>query len=254
MKRINQGLSLVMSLLLVVSSVNLSMIAKAANTDAGKITGFNQLEGGIASQTLPVGASIDDVVFPDSIKATVETVEQVEVRKAVEKQAEEDATTEDAVDDSELTDEVSETTEPEQIEENTAEDEIVADDSEPAVEELVTEESEEESVVETTEPEADENTEENESVNTGFIDILFPAMVVKAAELENTSPLAGAIEAAAEAVPSTEYETVTETRTVQSEVTIENVIWQEADGKSFDSSTPATYTFEPVFTTDYVVE
>ena len=83
-----RGCSFAMSLLMVISSINFSLVANAANSSAGRIISFNQLDESISLQTLPIGASIDDVVFPDSINATVETVQEVEVKKLVEKASE----------------------------------------------------------------------------------------------------------------------------------------------------------------------
>ena len=74
---VRKGLSLLMTMLLCVTSFNFSLIAQAGDAGAARIIGFNPLDESIATQSLPVGASIDDVVFPDSIKATVETIEEV---------------------------------------------------------------------------------------------------------------------------------------------------------------------------------
>ena len=76
-----RALSLVLSLLMVVSSINFSLVANAADANAARIVGFNALEEDLAVQELPVGASIDDVKFPSTLKATVEFVEEVEVQK-----------------------------------------------------------------------------------------------------------------------------------------------------------------------------
>ncbi|MBE5846853.1 MAG: hypothetical protein E7300_04175 [Lachnospiraceae bacterium] len=253
MKKVNQGLSLLMSLLLCVTSFNFSLIAKAEEANAAKIIGFNQLDESIAVQSLPVGASLDDVVFPDSIKATVETVEQVEVKKPVEKQTE--ASDEEQVTPVEETVEenISEI-EAEPVEQTEATEEVeseVPEQTEGTEEKVEAAPVEESTPVEETAPENNET----ESVNISLVDILFPAMVAKAAELEEGAeiPLAGATAKAAQSIPKTEYETVMETKTVQSEITIENVNWEEVTGAQFDSSAEATYTFEPVFTTDYVV-
>ena len=291
MKKVNQGLSLLMSLLLCVTSFNFSLIAKAEEANAAKIIGFNQLDESIAVQSLPVGASLDDVVFPDSIKATVETVEQVEVKKPVEKQIEasdeEQATTVEETAEEKAAVETKQEEEPTPTEESKTEE---AASEEPTVEENASETEaepvEQIEAPEKAEPEVSEQTEgteevvetapteeaapveestpveeavpettETESVNTSLVDILFPAMVAKAAELEESpsSPLAGALAAVSDAMPETEYETVVETRTVQSEITIENVNWEEVTGAQFDSSAEATYTFEPVFSADYVI-
>ena len=278
MKKVNRGLSLVMSLLLCFCSINISLIVNAANTDEGKIIGFNQLDESIASQKLQVGASLEDVIFPESIKATVETVEEVEVRKAVEKQesiepAVEVEPAEEVIVDENVAEPTEEVIDDETAEEpnddsddvevrddagNSDEDDVLSEEVVDETEPENTETQTDEPAVETSEPESEstDDADEPDSVDTGFIDFLFPAMVANAAELETNepSPFSGATEVVEELIPETEYETVVETKTAQSEITIEIVSWQEVDGKNFDSSAPATYTFKPVLATDYAVE
>lgn len=259
MKRVKRGLSLLMSLLLCVTGFNLGLIAHANGQDAARIIGFNQLDEGIATQTLPIGASLEDVVLPESIQATVETVEQVEVRKPVEITAEESV--EEPAEETvvEYEDKAEEPTDvqTEEIEsdEPALTEEIVepeAETDEPVADEEATDETTEPAE----EPESSEQSDStDESIDIGLLDILFPPIVAKAAELEvsESGTLAGVTAAVAATMAETEYETVVETKTVQSEITIENVKWEPSDGASFDTSKVATYTFTPVFNTDYVV-
>ena len=269
-----RALSMGLSLLLVASSMNLSIISHAMDANAARIVDFDALGDDVAVQELPVGASLEDVNLPNTLKATVETVEEVEAKKAVEKQAEEPAVEpeeiveeepiQESVEDTDAIDSedtMAEDADDEQPTDSTeeSEDETKAEEADSVEQEEATEPeasaeeptAEETPTAETSEP-AEEPQSTEESVDTGLIDILFPAMVAKAAEFDedNSSPVAGAIEAA---MPETEYETVIEEQTLHSEITIENVEWKLADGEEFDTSKEASYVFEPSFEADYVV-
>ena len=86
MKRMNKGLSFFMSFLLCFQGLNFSMLANAEESKAARIIEFNSLDEKIAFQTLQIGAGIDDVVFPDSIKAIVETTEKESANNDFEKE------------------------------------------------------------------------------------------------------------------------------------------------------------------------
>lgn len=280
---VKQSLSLVMSLLLCITSFNFSLIANAAESDGPRIVSFNELEEGVTNQTLPIGASIEDVKLPNTLKATVETVEEVEVLKAVEKSEEpkeeektdaKDEISEETLDDAEEipaeeTSDEADSDKDEAVEEPTEEPTAEPDE---AVSEETPEEAETPAEEPTAEPaptESDEATPEepadSESVDVSLVDILFPAMIAHAeevepeetAESEEPSPVAGASELATPVLTGeaaeTAYETVVEKQTVYKSVTIENVEWIVADGKSFDSSVEASYIFTPEINSDYVV-
>lgn len=251
-KKVKQGLSLVISLLLCVTSANFSMLASAAEPNAARIIGFNQLDESIASQNLPVGASIDDVIFPESIKATVETVEEIEVKKLIEKEKPDEAEDEKAFstdeDDTDV-ETVDKAAEPEEKAEETTTDEAIVEEEPTEPEAEQPEEATAEETIES-EPEALEDTEKEEAVDSSFIDILFPAMIVHAAEQEEEPSLvSGAMDVSSEP----EYETVVEKKIVQSEITISDVKWKIENGAKFDSSKEASFVFRPVFNIDYIV-
>ncbi len=276
-----RALSFVMSMLMVISSINFSLVANAAESDAARIIGFDALEESVATQSLPIGADISQLTLPNSLKATVETVEEVEVQKAVEKEideAEPEKAEKPKTGDGPAAKEdvqIEETPEPEAPAEDTLEADAVAEDNdevaEPASdaaeepeEPVAEEQAEEEAPAE--EPVRQEPADEaapaedtgdaSESVDISFIDILFPAIVAQAEESQDESAVAGASATVPELTgDATEvtYETVVERQVVYKSVTIENVEWIVADGQSFDSSVEAAYVFTPVIKADYVV-
>lgn len=83
-RQIKQTISLMMAMLLCVTSFNFNLLASAAE-DGDRIISFIGLEESVATQTLPLGATLEDVKLPDSLKAILETVEEVEVVKPIEK-------------------------------------------------------------------------------------------------------------------------------------------------------------------------
>ena len=219
MRRVNRGLSSLMSLLLCISSLSFSMIVNAEETNTARIIGFGPLEENIASQTLPVGASIDDVILPGSLKAVVETEEVAENKDAEEEKAQEEAVEEIASDTEESTKptektESTETPAPSEDFESTEAPKTDSDGSEASSDEATPVDEEHTNSADNYAAEATEN----EIVDTGNVEIQSLSMVGKT-----------------------------------SEITIENVTWKIADGKEFDSTKETTYTFEPVFSTDYVV-
>ena len=335
MKRMNKGLAIFMSFLLCIQGLNFNMSANAEEQKAARIIEFNSLDESIAFQTLPIGTCIDDVVFPDSIKAKVETTERESAKESVEKseqtektetnakkeeiekkeqsgeaeeKAEETAEETEKQEQTEKTENNAEKTETEkkeqsgeaeekieetekkeqaeetekkteepenndQVEETEKETETAEDeaaDSERATEtETVAEPDEPEQVGES--KQAEEETSESGTVNIGLLDIIFPAIIAHAAEDdESTSdPTSSEIDVtpvlseekqetetntATEIETDTNPETETEKQVIYTEITIENVTWQEAEGKQFDSSNEASFTFEPVFTTNYAVD
>ena len=231
-----RALSLVLSLLMVVSSINFSLVANAADANAARIVGFNALEEDLAVQELPVGASIDDVKFPSTLKATVEFVEEVEVQKAVEEEPKEGEPVEEEPAEAEPADPAEEEAATEPAE--------TVDDTDEAVQEPEsdTEAESNETPAEQKEatPEEPASTEkDSESVDTSFIDIIFPAIVGQAEEAEEE--------------PVDEPTEETEKKAVQKEVIVEVTEWKTTDGKAFDSSTEASFVYEPVLKTDYPV-
>lgn len=243
-----RGLSLVLSLLMVVSSINFSLVANAADANAARIVGFNALEEDLAVQELPVGASLDDVKFPSTLKATVESVEEVEVQKAVEEESKEGDPVEEEPAEAEPADPAEEevTTEPAETEPAETVDDIdeavqePESDTEDETNETPAEEPETPAEQKEATPEEPASTDkDSESVDTSFIDIIFPAIVAQAEEAEEE--------------PVEEPAEETEKKAVQKEVTVEVTEWKTTDGKAFDSSTEASFVYEPVLKTDYAV-
>lgn len=276
-RQIKQTISLMMAMLLCVTSFNFNLLASAAE-DGDRIISFIGLEESVATQTLPLGATLEDVKLPDSLKAILETVEEVEVVKPIEKakdiaepeksegdEAEgAEVAPDEAIPEDEPKDEATE--HPEEAPSNEAPVEE-APAEEPAEEVAPVEEPVLESAPET-EPVADSEAAPEvsevsaEPIDTGFLDILFPAMVVHAEEVEQleetvtaeepTTAVAGVI-ATSGPVVDIQYETIKEKKNVESEITIGNVKWKIQDGKVFDSSVESSYVFVPEFKTDYVI-
>ncbi|MBQ7147356.1 MAG: hypothetical protein IJR96_01255 [Pseudobutyrivibrio sp.] len=266
--------AVLMSLLMVASSMNFTLLANATDADQTRIIGFNALDEEVATQTLPVGASLEDVQFPDSLKATVEIVEEVQSRQKIEKPEESEdmpAPVEEKQDDEAVqTEEEKSEAEPEAdasegVSEEATEPEAASEleeeateipEAEPAAKEEST--SEEEPAAEEEPAPAEESEPETEPADTGLIDMLFPAIVAQAAEADVVdeaaeSPVAGVFDVA---VPKSddEYEIVVEKHTTLKDITIENVVWRTENGARYDFNTEGSYVFIPVFTTGYLID
>ncbi|QFJ55172.1 MBG domain-containing protein [Pseudobutyrivibrio xylanivorans] len=255
--------AVLMSLLMVVSSMNFTLIANATDADQTRIIGFNPLDEEVATQTLPVGASLEDVQFPDTLKATVEIVEEVQSKQKIEKPEESEdmsAPVEEKQDAEEAQTE-EEKFEAESKTEASEDDAEASTESEPeAVQttEEATDIPEAEPVSEEAPAPVEESESETEPVDTGLIDVLFPAIVAQAAEADAVveaaeSPVAGVFDVA---VPKSEdeYEIVVEKHTTLKEITLENVVWRTEDGNKYDFNTEGSYVFIPVFTTEYLID
>ena len=201
------------------------------------------LEEDLAVQELPVGASLDDVKFPSTLKATVESVEEVEVQKAVEEEPKEGDPVEEEPAEAEPADPAEEeaATEPaETVDDTDGAVQEPESDTEAELNETPAEEPETPAEQKEATPEAPASTDkDSESVDTSFIDIIFPAIVAQAEEAEEE--------------PVEEPTEETEKKAVQKEVTVEVTEWKTTDGKAFDSSTEASFVYEPVLKTDYAV-
>lgn len=200
MKRVKQGLSLMMTLMLGVSCFTFSLTVNAKETASARIIGFNPLGENIETQNLCLGASIDDVVLPESIKALVEVTEDIAEDSTNEESEKSDTFTTEETTESEESSKMTE-------EQKTGNDNVAPSDSNTSSDEEITE-TDEDAVAET----------EDEIIDTNDVNIQSQTMLGKT-----------------------------------SEVTLENVTWKIAEGKEFDSSKEATYIFEAVFSTDYVI-
>ena len=267
-------IAITMAALLSVTSVNFSLVASATDSNSGRIVGFKGLGDDVTNQTLPLGASLKDVVLPSSLTATVEELKQVETLKLVERTeisvpaedaeelpSEEQESVEDETGAEAEVDKadsvIGENTDMETILEEPATEEPIGDlQDDGAVQESEALESESESPEESDLEENVNPESDSESIDTGLIDLLFPAIVAHAAgtnvAYENSSSFSGAM--AINAIePAEKYETVIETHRIESEIIIGNVEWKIKDGKIFDTSVTDQFVFEPKFNTSYVV-
>ncbi|MBE5911860.1 choice-of-anchor L domain-containing protein [Pseudobutyrivibrio sp.] len=244
------------------------------------ITAIGSIDEEVAVQHLTFGASESDIVFPDSINATVETYKEVLIEEEVlEEEILEEEMVEETVDvesDAPTTEEVVESEENPENEE--VEEVLVPESDQEVVEENVdgetteaTEETVVEKVTETTdtteaaEPTVDSTeatpveaapsaesaapSEDNGSDPVAFVvDLLFPAMVAQAAEIEDAEELA----------PTAEPTYRVETITTSAEVMISGISWsldpERSTGSTFDSSIEgAKYVYVPNIPGEYKV-
>jgi len=270
-----------------------SPVLYAENTVGERyITAIGSIDEEVAVQHLAFGASESDIVFPDSINATVETYKEVLIEEEVLEEALEEEMVEETVDvesDVPATEEVVETEENSENEE--VEEVLVPESDQEVVEENVdgetteaTEETVVEEVTETTETtEAAEPTvdstestpvesapaaestpaaesaapsEDNGSDPVAFVvDLLFPAMVAQAAEDEQAEESAPAAEeSTSTAEPTYRVETVS----TSTEITLSGISWtidaERSTSATFDSSIEgAKYVYVPSIPGEYKV-
>lgn len=239
-------------------------IAVNGGTDS-VITNIAALDDNVAVQHLPVGASESDIVFPSALGATLETYKEVLVEVVPEDTAEE---------------EIEETEEAD--EENIESEEVVGEESateEEATEEETTEEpaevedTEESTVPETVETPAEEAPVESEPVVetapasepeavdpvASVIDILFPAITVKAAEAEEDSAATPEENSGEGEATAAEPTYAVETITTSAEITLTDITWTLDSEKSttpvFDSNIEgAIYVYRANIPTEYAID
>ncbi|SDB48721.1 hypothetical protein SAMN02910298_02462 [Pseudobutyrivibrio sp. YE44] len=223
--RLRQLSALVMSLLLIVTGLNINAIADELRGSSGRIVSFEAIPENVQYQELTVGASINDIIFPATLTAIVEKDEQIETRQLKE------TTPENVVPQETIApeeDEVSEDSDESPEESVTQNEEVIVGNSEGAEDSENTVNSDETDGLGNTEN-ADQTDEESESTNesvpqsetitnggnsevesgsgesgdagnssetaepeepilTGIMDKLFPSIVAKAEELDEEEP------------------------------------------------------------------
>ncbi|WP_026521775.1 Cna B-type domain-containing protein [Butyrivibrio sp. VCB2001] len=261
-----------LSAVLTFSSVDLRVFAEIGEDGPRKtITNIQEIDEEIARQTLYIGASEEDIIFPDTLDVTVTYQEEIETKKKIEKdeevepdrEASTEATTEEI--DEDLPEDIDPDADPEQNPEVTPEPVT----PEPGIPEHETPEpavDSEPAPEETPEP-ADNASEES---GEGLIGMIFPAIKAYAASDEadldkseepeepKTEPEANPENKKGE--PEEEqYEIVKEIVTVTEDITIENVKWElDKENSSFDKFSSdeagAEFVYVPAISGLYEVE
>ncbi|MBR4707695.1 MAG: hypothetical protein IKP29_06540, partial [Pseudobutyrivibrio sp.] len=233
-----------------------TLVSYASEANQNPVISKIDLDESIAVQKIYVGDTAESINFPNTLQATIDTYEEILVEVVEETPVEEVPV-----------EEVPEAEEP--VEETPAEEVPVSEEEpaqevEPAAEETpvvgetpVVEESApvEAAPVETAPAPAEEPTIIEEVIDGAF-NIIFPAITVKAAELED----AESVEEVEEPEVSEEAKTTYKKETVKTSttITLENVQWvidaEQSTAAEFDSSVAGnTFVYMPVVETEYAV-
>ncbi|WP_022767724.1 Cna B-type domain-containing protein [Butyrivibrio sp. NC2007] len=270
-----------LSAVLTFTNVDLRVFAEMGDEGPRKtITNIQEIDEEIARQTLYIGASEEDIIFPDTLDVTVTYQEEIETKRKIEKDDEiepagdssTEATTEEI--DEDLPEDIDPDADPEQNPEITPEPgtpEPGTPDPENPVPEVPEVEPEPEPA---SEPAPEETSEpaDNASEESGedLIGMIFPAIKAYAAsdeadldkseEIEEpkTEPVADPENKEGE--PEEEqYEIVKEIVTITEDITIENVKWElDKENSSFDKFSSdeagAEFVYVPAISDLYEVE
>ena len=270
-----------LSAILTFTNVDLRVFAEIGEDGPRKtITNIQEIDEEIARQTLYIGASEEDIIFPDTLDVTVTYQEEIETKKKIEKDEEiepagdasTEATTEEI--DEDLPEDIDPDADPEQNPEMTPDPGSPEpgtpdpENPEPEVPEVEPEPepASEPAPEETSEP-ADNASEES---GEGLIGMVFPAIKAYAAsdeadldkseEIEEPKTEPKADSENKEGEPEEEqYEIVKEIVTITEDVTIENVKWElDKENSSFDKFSSdeagAEFVYVPAISGLYEVE
>lgn len=270
-----------LSAVLTFTNVDLRVFAEMGDEGPRKtITNIQEIDEEIVRQTLYIGASEEDIIFPDTLDVTVTYQEEIETKKKIEKDEEVepagDASTEATTKeiDEELPEDIDPDADPEQNPEVTPEPgtpEPGTPDPENPEPEVPEVEPEPEPASEPA-PEETPAPSDNASEESGedLIGMIFPAIKAYAAsdeadldkseEIEEPKTEPEADPENKEGEPEEEqYEIVKEIVTITEDVTIENVKWElDKENSSFDKFSSdeagAEFVYVPAISDLYEVE